>query len=217
MDVVLLTLTALSLAAAAGFGFLSWRVGREERDRSAARVEALANAMDPVSEGERIAVRSVFERSDGLQSRPIIRAAVGGVMALAIVIIAVVGSSRVRPTRASASANGSSPLELVSMRHQRDGTTLTISGLVRNPGAGAPVNGLTAVVFVFDHNGGFIASGRAPLEFSTLAPGEESPFTVAVSNVSDVARYRISFRTGQGLVRHVDRRSAQSQLALAGR
>jgi len=28
MDVVLLTITTLSLAAAAGFGFLSWRVWR---------------------------------------------------------------------------------------------------------------------------------------------------------------------------------------------
>ena len=35
MDVVLLSLTTLSLAAAAGFGALSWRVGREERERAA--------------------------------------------------------------------------------------------------------------------------------------------------------------------------------------
>ena len=45
MDVVLLTLTTFSLAAAAGFGFLSWRVGREERQREQARVAALATAM----------------------------------------------------------------------------------------------------------------------------------------------------------------------------
>src|SRR5262245_58481388 len=45
MDVVLLTLTTLSLTAAAGFGFLSWRVGREERQREQARVAALATAM----------------------------------------------------------------------------------------------------------------------------------------------------------------------------
>jgi hypothetical protein len=217
MDVVLLTLTVLSLGAAAGFGFLSWRVGREDRERSAARVEALGNAMEPVSHGERIAVGSVFEPGEGLSSRPMIRAIVGGVMALAIVIVAIVGMYGSRTTAASTKGIGSNPLELISMRHQREGTTLTVSGLVRNPGTGAPVNGLTAVVFVFDHGGGFVASGRSPVEFSTLVPGEETPFTVAVSNVSDVARYRISFRTGQGLVRHVDRRSAQSQLALAGR
>src|SRR5512138_2590182 len=45
MDVVLLTLTTLSLAAAAGFGFLSWRIGREVRQREHARVAALATAM----------------------------------------------------------------------------------------------------------------------------------------------------------------------------
>src|SRR5262245_48037517 len=98
MDVVLLTLTVLSLAAASGFGFLSWRVGREERERSAARVEALGNAMEPVSQGERIAVGSVFERGEGLSSRPMIRAIVGGVMALAIVIIAIVGMYGSRST-----------------------------------------------------------------------------------------------------------------------
>ena len=94
---------------------------------------------------------------------------------------------------------------------------MTVSGLVRNPAAGAAVNGVTAVVFAFDRTGGFVASGRAPLDFSMLAPGEESPFVVAVPNVSDVARYRVSFRTGRGVVRHVDRRSNQVQLAQAVR
>ena len=103
------------------------------------------------------------------------------------------------------------------MRHQRDGTTLKVSGLVRNPAAGAPVNGVTAVVFAFDRSGGFVASGRASLDFSSLAPGDESPFVVAVPNVSDVARYRVNFRTGRGVVRHVDRRGAPAQLARAGR
>src|SRR5215208_852014 len=45
MDVVLLALTTLSLAAAAGFGFVSWRVGREQRQREQARVAALTTAM----------------------------------------------------------------------------------------------------------------------------------------------------------------------------
>ena len=33
-----------------------------------------------------------------------------------------------------------------------------------------------AVVFVFDRDGGFVASGRAPLEFGAIAAGDESPF-----------------------------------------
>jgi len=230
MDVVLLIVTTLSLAAAAGFGALSWRIGREERERATARIAVLSTAMDPPSlrassghttsttsanAGPRVAVGSVFDRgNEGIQGRPLIRVAVGGIMTLAIVIGAIIGA---RNSGTPSSAVSVRPLELVSMRHQREGTTLTVSGLVRNPGAGAAVNGVTAVVFAFDRNGGFVASGRAPLEFGALAPGDESPFVVAVPNVSDVARYRVSFRTGHGVVRHVDRRSNQVQLAQAVR
>jgi hypothetical protein len=231
MDVVLLIVTTLSLAAAAGFGALSWRIGREERERATARIAVLSTAMDPPSPraatgqatsttsaaaGPRVAVGSVFDRgNEGIHGRPLIRVAVGAVMTLAIVIGAIIGA---RSGGGSASDVSSvRPLELVSMRHQREGTTLTVSGLVHNPAAGAAVNGVTAVVFAFDRNGGFVASGRAPLEFSSLAPGDESPFVVSVPNVSDVARYRVSFRTGHGVVRHVDRRGNQVQLAQAVR
>jgi hypothetical protein len=231
MDVVLLIVTTLSLAAAAGFGALSWRVGREERERARARIAVLSTAMDPPSTrassgqtasttsayaGQRVAIGSVFDRgNEGISGRPLIKVAVGAVMMLTIVIGAIIGA---RSSGAPASdVSGFRPLELVSMRHQREGTTLTVSGLVHNPAAGAAVNGVTAVVFAFDRNGGFVASGRAPLEFGSLAPGDESPFVVAVPKVSDVARYRVSFRTGHGVVRHVDRRSNQVQLAQAVR
>src|SRR5262245_8808498 len=188
MDVVLLTLTALSLAAAAGFGFLSWRVGREQRQREQARVAALATAMaGPASvrgRGEtdspsmlrgfgesaprlgelpsetdaaeaRVAIGSVFERAtEGLRGRPAIKAAVVGAMVVTIVIGAMIGAhmsdataESTRPTRHEATATSvPAPLELMSMRHQRQGTTLTVSGLVRNPSQGAAMNGLTAVV-----------------------------------------------------------------------
>ena len=229
MDAVLLIVTTLSLAAAAGFGALSWRIGREERERASARMALLSAAMEPPAVrisadptstasdgGPRVAVGSVFARSnDGIHGRPLIRVVVGVVMTLAIVIGAIVSAR----SGGSPVSDGSSvrPLELVSMRHLREGTTLTISGLVHNPAKGTAVNALTAVVFVFDRNGAFVASGRAPLEFSSLAPGDESPFVVSVPNVSDVARYRVSFRTGRGLVRHVDRRGNQVQLAQAVR
>jgi hypothetical protein len=64
-----------------------------------------------------------------------------------------------------------------------------------------------AVVFVFDRDGGFVASGRAPLEFATIARGDESPFQVTIPDVKEVGRYRVSFRTQAGIVRHVDLRS----------
>jgi hypothetical protein len=219
MDVVLLTLTTLSLAAAAGFGALSWRVGREERERARARIAALSTAMTPSSPADPllagVAVGSVFERGgEGLRGRPAIKFAVGAVMALTIVIGAMIGARTA--DNATSTANAPAPLELMSMRHQRQGTTLTVSGLVRNPGKGAAVNGITAVVFAFDRTGAFVASGRAPLDFSALAPGDESPFVVNVPNVSDVARYRVTFRSGNGVVRHIDRRD-QVQLAQAVR
>ena len=73
------------------------------------------------------------------------------------------------------------------------------------------------ILFAFDRSGAFVASGRAPLDFSALAPGDESPFVVNVPNVSDVARYRVTFRSGNGVVRHIDRRTDQVQLAQAVR
>lgn len=94
---------------------------------------------------------------------------------------------------------------------------LTVSGLVRNPSQGVAVNGVTAVVFAFDRTGAFLASGRAALDFSALSPGDESPFVVNIANVADVARYRVTFRSGSGVVRHVDRRGNQVQLAQAVR
>jgi hypothetical protein len=101
------------------------------------------------------------------------------------------------------------PLELVSMRHMRDGRTLTVTGLVRNPPAGAPLAGVAALVFAFDRGGEFVASGRAALELPVLQPGDEAPFAVTVSDLPDVGRYRVSFRTSAGPLRHVDRRAAR--------
>src|SRR6266850_2865329 len=224
MDVVLLTLTTLSLAAAAGFGALSWRVGREERERARARIAALSTAMAPPSAEAPllagVAVGSVFDRTtEGLRGRPAIKWVAGVAMLLLIVAGVFVTTRTSDLAGASAKAQGGQgrPLELMSMRYQRQGTTLTVSGLVKNPAAGGAVNGVTAVVFAFDRSGAFVASGRAPLDFSALAPGDESPFVVNVPNVSDVARYRVTFRSGDGVVRHIDRRTNQVQLAQAVR
>lgn len=106
-------------------------------------------------------------------------------------------------------ANSASPLELVSMRHERRGTRLAVTGLVRNPVAGAPVDRLAAVVFLFDDRGGFITSARANVDFLKLSPGDESPFVIDVEAPSSVARYRVSFRNDAGIVPHVDRRGQQ--------
>jgi hypothetical protein len=102
-----------------------------------------------------------------------------------------------------------SPLELVSLRHERRGGTLAITGLVRNPGNGAPVDKLTAVAFLFDPQGGLITSARADVDFTRLGPGDESPFVIALDAPSNVARYRVSFRNDAGVIAHVDRRGQE--------
>jgi hypothetical protein len=109
------------------------------------------------------------------------------------------------------------PLELMSLRHERVGTRLSLSGLVRNPAAGAPIDSLNAVVFLFDAQGGFITSARTGVDFKRLAPGDESPFVITMDAPANVARYRVSFRTEAGILAHVDRRSEQpAATAIAG-
>lgn len=100
------------------------------------------------------------------------------------------------------------PLELVSLRHTQDGGTLTITGLVQNPKTGAAVSRLTATAVVFAPDGTFLAGGKAPLDYTSLAAGDESPFVVTVPVRGSVARYRVGFRAEDGsVVAHVDRRT----------
>lgn len=112
-------------------------------------------------------------------------------------------------TVADRSSRSAAPLELISMRHERKGTKLSITGLVRNPGTGASLERLAAVIFLFDRQSAFVASARADVDFTKLAPGDESPFVVAVDAPSSVARYRVSFRNEAGVVPHVDRRGQE--------
>jgi hypothetical protein len=111
------------------------------------------------------------------------------------------------PEGTSAVAVGANtPLELVSLSHQRQNAKLAVSGLVRNPVAGQPVEKLSAVVFLFDRVGTFITSSRANVDFLKLGAGDESPFVVSLDAPATVARYRVSFRTDEGVVPHIDRR-----------
>ena len=72
-------------------------------------------------------------------------------------------------------------------------------------------------MFLFDRKGSFVASGRAPLDYQALAPGDESPFVITVPGAADVSRYRVSFREGDDVLPHVDRREAARRAAAAGR
>ncbi|HEX2341007.1 MAG TPA: hypothetical protein VHI98_11055 [Vicinamibacterales bacterium] len=100
------------------------------------------------------------------------------------------------------------PLELMSLRHERDGEKLTVTGLVLNPRQGARVDQLSVVVYVYDPAGTFLASGRALVDYTKLDPGAESPFVVTVIAPGKIGRYRVGFRGQDGaVVGHVDRRS----------
>ena len=132
----------------------------------------------------------------------------------AVIVAVVLGGVYVISSRSSARTPAAAavpaapaPLELLSLRHVRKGDTLTISGLVRNPPAGQMEAGVTAVVFVFDTDGTFLTSGRAPLDYQRLSAGDESPFVVAIPKAGAVARYRVSFRTEKDVVPHIDRRA----------
>ena len=100
------------------------------------------------------------------------------------------------------------PLELVALGHERDGDRLIVRGVIRNPQAAAAVEPLTAVVFVFDADGGFVTSARATVDANALRAAGETAFAVTVPDAASVSRYRVSFRSGDRIVPHVDRREA---------
>jgi hypothetical protein len=130
-----------------------------------------------------------------------------GILVVGISISAVYLWNRPTAQATGTAAAAAPPLELLALRHTRQGETLVISGLVHNPEAGRTLQGLTAVAFAFDRQGGFLTSSRASLDFPRLTPGDESPFSIPVPGASAIGRYRVSFRTEAGIVPHLDRRS----------
>jgi hypothetical protein len=209
MSLLVLAIIA-SIAAVAACAY-AWQITRADRLRSDARVAALAAAIDGTP--QETDVTPMFERAprSGLQGRPLLKLGVGFAMAVLVIVLIAMSGDR-HATAADerqpvASGQPAAPaLELLSMRHTRTGEALTVTGLVRNRGT-ADTAPISAVVFVFDRDGGFVASGRAPLEFSSVAVGDESPFKVTIPDVKEVGRYRVSFRTPAGIVPHVDRRA----------
>lgn len=204
LSIVTITAVAIACAAAA----YAWRLARADRQRSDARVAALAAAIDDTP-GE--AKTMMFEQAprSGLQGRPLVKVGVGLAMAVGIIVLIAMSGDRHAAAADEASTaartQAAQEFELVSMRHARAGANLKVTGLLRNRGAAATAP-ISAVVFVFDREGGFVASGRAPIDFNGIANGDESPFQVTIPDVKDVGRYRVSFRTDAGIVPHVDRR-----------
>jgi hypothetical protein len=265
MDTLLLGITVVSLIVALLMSVTAWRLMRDEKRRSAARIAALSTASFgspepaeaasvslrtpvgsdvpadqfpelPIAEpavehriarapwkpAAPIGLGSAVEMAEPpathstgfLASTSVARDTGGRQRSLAIaafVLFAIMSGGLVwmmsGPEGTSAVAVGpNSPLELVSLSHARQNEKLAVSGLVRNPVSGQPVERLSAVVFLFDRAGTFVTSSRAHVDFLKLGAGDESPFVVSIDAPPTVSRYRVSFRTDDGVVPHIDRR-----------
>jgi hypothetical protein len=112
--------------------------------------------------------------------------------------------------QAVAGTSGSAaPLELLALGHTTEADALTISGIVQNPRGGTALTNVVATASLFASDGAVVANGSAPLDFTQLRPGDESPFVVKVPTPAGVSRYRVSFRNEKGAVLgHIDRRGA---------
>lgn len=233
MTALLVLVSLVSLAIAGVLAIYVRQLTRAERERSEANAAALADmigpghleppafatgaAGTPVSFAETPldpAPSAMFGAQEPVARSPrILLVPVIGLFVVVAALSAIYLWNRPSAQAAAATERADAPLELVALRHQRRGDVMVISGLVRNPHGGTTIRSLSAVAFTFDKQGTFLASGRAPLDFPLLQPGDESPFTVTVPNSPAIGRYRVTFRTESGIVPHVDRRS-DSQVAM---
>ena len=241
MDTTLVTVTLMSMAMAASLSVIVWRMLRDERRRSDARVIALTT-MAAHHQGPRtndrgtrdLVLRELPARSAALFAEPehtspwghrfAVMAGLALVLASAILFLLTANGRAARPAAAQGriSAGGAQPaanptgpgLELLSLRDTRQTGSLMITGLVRNAHGADAMSRVTVTAYVFDDNGAFLASGRAPIDVTALAPGDESPFVVSVPVTETVARYRIGFRTDDGrVIAHIDKRPQTSVAA----
>jgi hypothetical protein len=229
MNLILVVIMLLSLTVGATTSIVAWRVVRNERRRADARVRALAadihgrdavRAADgdlPLPRGSDGRTMFARDHPTASRSRLAVSAALGvlAVGASAALVVALGGRSRVVEPRSNAARRAApvedgtvdrTPLELMALGHERDADSLTVRGVLRNPAGGKELTQLTAVVLLFNHEGGFVASGRAAVEAPALDPGAETTFVITIPGVADAERYRVSFKTADRVVPHVDRR-----------
>jgi hypothetical protein len=225
---VLVLITIASLVFAVVMGYLMRQMRREEQrrfDRRVATLSADIHADDlPFEPSTTPAVAMAATRmfqipgSTGgrfLQAKTAPLAAL--VLAGAGMVVFVIGGrpgaalERADRTRASQADSRRAaqpvPLELVALQHEREGEQLTIRGVVRNPATGVSIDHLAAIVLLLNADGDLITRGRAAVAAESLPPGAETTFVVTVPNSADVGRYRLSFRTNDRVIPHVDRRT----------
>ena len=132
----------------------------------------------------------------------------------AMLAVVLFGWTAIRPTTPATPTSqtvvqaGEPPLELLDLQHAQQNGTLVISGIVQNPRNAAALSQIQATVLLFGPTGEMLTSGRAPLDFTTLSPGDQSPFVIRMAVAKAVARYRVGFRgENDRVLGHVDRRN----------
>jgi hypothetical protein len=235
METLLLIITTVSLVVAAVSATVAWRITQVERRRQATRVAALATAADvpvaappdgstgpdaasapaglaaastgPAATTTDVPLPAGFLAADasgsgsgGRQSRLLVAAATVAVLVVGGGLFTLTGARAARGPVAAA------PLELLALTHARSDGALAVSGLVRNPAAGAAVPDLEAEVRVFDAAGLLVATRATRVDSAALEPGQEAAFVVPLGEAATAARYRVSFRSGGTMRHHVDRR-----------
>jgi hypothetical protein len=228
MTLLLVTLVALWLAAI--MSVVAWHRSGEERRRSEARIAALAAEIhdEPatrppvaVSAGDLFAARQPAR--GGFRFATVAAAGLFVCGAAAIAVVASNASSSASqavaerpiqtvPAHVERHADAPNPatavpIELLALGHERDGDRLTVRGVVRNPLTGVALDRFTTVVLLFNEDGGFLGSSRSTVESPALGPGGETAFAVTVPGANRVGRYRVSFRSEDRVVPHIDRRS----------
>jgi hypothetical protein len=203
----LLAFVAIALACA--FAVVAGTQRRDAQQRSAARVAALAAAIDGPLE-LRFAEAGLKTGDHVLEAfaseaRPrrgwiMVAAAVP----LALVVAALLVTRGPRTVSPPPPAHQPESIELLDMRHERAGDRLTVTGTVRVRGRDtAPV---TAIVTGRDAVGRVVSSAQAPLDDASLDIDGESSFQVSVAGGHDVRRYQVRFETPLGPLTHIDRR-----------
>lgn len=214
-----------ALALAAGMAGVAWRLLRSDRERTEARaamLRQLAFEAEPELEDRVFQAPGVasFEPAFGSTvdrtpppSRRFMAAGVV-VVFMAVGAASVYGIYGTNERSGGTDGTGGSvkgrivpPLELLSLSHRSEADDFVVAGLVQNPEDGRTASSVLAVVYVFNAQGEYFASGKAALEFGPLSPGAESPFVVRIPKTTGVSRFRVGFRAQDGaVVAHVDRR-----------
>jgi hypothetical protein len=223
MDTVLLGITAVSLVIAGVSAMIAWRVVRADRQRTAARVAALAAAAGlrdmPAPAASPVApavVETALVDDGAIFSRPTVDSGSAGrqlrlLTAAAVVALVAVGGAGAMfvsgRTPGVSRPTARTPVELVALSHARTDGVLAVSGIVRNPAGGAALEHIDAQVRVFDAAGIMISTRSARLDVPRLAPGQDAPFVITVGEAATAARYRVSFTIDGTMLPHVDRRT----------